>query len=155
MSNNYEKSQQVISSCQKWLEKSSNPIISGNKKLIRGFQRSKQQLQLISKSISNNMAIATYGASQSGKSYLVAALAKGNNTKLITKIGNNEFDFIKLINPEGGQESTGLVTRFTTKDISCPSNEYPILVKLFNIADIVKILSNSYFALKDFVKLYM
>lgn len=96
----------------------------------------------------NNPGIAAFGKSQVGKSYFVSCLLQDNNGKPFMVGGK---DFVLEINPPsdegGGTESTGVVSRFTsfTRNKDVYSNEYPILVKLFPLADIVTILADSYY----------
>ncbi len=89
-------------------------------------------------------AVAIFGASQVGKSYLVSNLARlpdENELKVI--IGNNNIDFIQDINPQGGRESTGALTRFTVINHFQPGKP-PIRLKLLSQIDLVKILANGY-----------
>ena len=53
------------------------------------------------------------------------------------------IDFVREINPEGGQESTGLVTRFTIKRPRTPAG-FPVALRLLTQTDIVKIIGNTY-----------
>lgn len=94
------------------------------------------------------VAVGFFGLSQAGKSYLISALAADKNGKLITRVDNEELDFLKHVNPVGGgKEATGLVTRFSRADkTGIPG--YPIELKLFQEIEIAKILVNAYF--KDF-----
>jgi hypothetical protein len=58
--------------------------------------------------------VGVYGTSQAGKSYLLSYLATTANKPLTAQFGPFELDFLKQLNGEGGAETTGLVTRFTT-----------------------------------------
>jgi len=89
------------------------------------------------------MCVGVYGPSQAGKSYLVSALARKRGERLVASLGGKEIDFIEMINPEGGKESTGLVTRFTTDHVSAPT-KFPIQVKLLSELDLIKLFVNSY-----------
>lgn len=93
-------------------------------------------------------AIAAYGESQKGKSYLVTNLLKSGRGSFKVKANNGtEYDFIAKLNPiTNNIEATGVVTRFTTfKDKNRYSEEHPILVKLFSIVDLVAVLCDGYF----------
>ena len=59
------------------------------------------------------------------------------------KINDKKYDFLKDINPTGGVESTGVVTRFTIDHVSNNTN-FPIRSKLFSISDLIIILTDSY-----------
>ncbi|MDR0339342.1 MAG: putative virulence factor [Desulfovibrio sp.] len=92
------------------------------------------------------MCAGVFGPSQAGKSYLVSTLAGNAEGKLWTQVGENTYDFLSEINPAGGKESTGLVTRFTlTKPAEAPAG-YPVHARLLSVIDVVKILANTYFS---------
>jgi hypothetical protein len=103
-------------------------------------------------------ALALFGESQVGKSYLVSNLARipGQNLLRIETAGIPEaeaerilghalpINFIDDINPPGsGAEATGVVTRFTTHH---QNNEGGYLLRLLSQADLVKILAVGYLA---------
>ncbi|AZC34186.1 virulence factor SrfC family protein [Pseudomonas chlororaphis] len=95
------------------------------------------------------MTIGFFGLSQAGKSYLISALAAGQNGKLETELGSKRLDFIEHINPVGGgKEATGLVTRFSRRAKPSEDPQFPVELKLFNEIELAKILANSWF--KDF-----
>lgn len=95
------------------------------------------------------MTVGFFGLSQAGKSYLISALAAGQNGKLETRFGSETLDFIEHINPVGGgKEATGLVTRFSRAAAASPDPAFPVELKLFSEIEIAKILANAWF--KDF-----
>ena len=50
---------------------------------------------------------------------------------------------VREINPEGGQESTGLVTRFSIKRVPTPHG-YPVALRLLSETDVIRIISNTF-----------
>ena len=95
------------------------------------------------------MTIGFFGLSQAGKSYLISALAAGQNGKLETDFGGQRLDFIKHVNPVGnGKEATGLVTRFSRRATPSPDANFPVELTLFKEIELAKIFTNSWF--KDF-----
>ncbi|MBX9406333.1 putative virulence factor [Pseudomonas baetica] len=95
------------------------------------------------------MTIGFFGLSQAGKSYLISALAAGENGKLETDFGGQRLDFIRHINPVGGgKEATGLVTRFSRRAMPSQDPQFPVELTLFKEIELAKILANSWF--KDF-----
>jgi hypothetical protein len=95
------------------------------------------------------MTIGFFGLSQAGKSYLISALAAGQNGKLETDYGGQRLDFIRHINPVGGgKEATGLVTRFSRRATPSQDPQFPVELTLFKEVELAKILANSWF--KDF-----
>ena len=92
------------------------------------------------------MCVGVFGPSQSGKSYLISALARDAKGSLLADFGGKSYDFITQINPEGGKESTGLVTRFTTTPPEGLSEGFPIRLRLLTETDVVRVLANTYYA---------
>lgn len=90
------------------------------------------------------MCVGVFGPSQAGKSYLISALARRGQERLIARLGGREIDFIADINPEGGKESTGVVTRFSISDAGAPPEGHPVELRLLSDIDLLKILVNSY-----------
>lgn len=98
-----------------------------------------------------NPGIAAFGKSQVGKSYLIGSLLQDNGKPFMVKAGEDVYDFVESINPPsaegGGVESTGVVSRFSSfkrhSDRYC--KDYPILVKLFSLTDIILTLADDYY----------
>jgi hypothetical protein len=90
------------------------------------------------------MCVGVFGPSQAGKSYLVSELARPKGSRPVTLFAGQEVDFLRDINPEGGKESTGLVTRFSLAPQRHPPG-FPVCLRLLSEADIVKILGNTFF----------
>lgn len=101
----------------------------------------------------DNPAIAAYGESQKGKSYLMGNLLQQSGRPFMIKCQGidhveQNINFVSSINPIGdAREATGVVTRFTS--FSRHSEEYdcqhPILVKLLSVGDIATILADGYY----------
>jgi hypothetical protein len=93
--------------------------------------------------------IALFGKSQVGKSYLVDNILATDNEKQlkIPDYSDNGklYLFIGDLNPEGGKESTGVVSRFSIEKNSHQST-YPIEIKLLTAKDIILVLCDSYFS---------
>lgn len=114
---------------------------------IADLKTLRRHINRYANAIPKRPAIAIFGQSQVGKSYLVSNLAKTPEAySLLVKVPGtgDEIDFIKNINPPGGgKEATGLVTRFTTDD-TFESNWKPFELKLFSQSDITSIIANGY-----------
>ena len=91
------------------------------------------------------MCVGLFGPSQAGKSYLISALARREMEQVLVAFEDVTpgLDFVRQINPEGGRESTGLVTRFSMRPVPTPPG-YPVAVRLLSQSDVVKILGNTY-----------
>ncbi|WP_252317460.1 virulence factor SrfC family protein [Candidatus Symbiopectobacterium endolongispinus] len=114
-------------------------------KLTLSLLRTCNQANSLTQVATTPMTVGFFGISQAGKSYLISALAAGNNGMLEATYGNRQVDFIKEVNPVGGgKEATGLVTRFTKQIPSSPVG-YPVPLRLFSEIDLAKILANAWF----------
>lgn len=113
------------------------------------LHRARNLAQSLGRVACTPMTIGFFGLSQAGKSYLISALAAGQNGKLETEFGNHRLDFIKHINPVGGgKEATGLVTRFSRRATASQDKDFPVELTLFKEIELAKILANAWF--KDF-----
>lgn len=94
-----------------------------------------------------NPAVAVYGESQVGKSYLVGSLLNTEKSPLAIYDGIKSYGFIEDINPYGqGKESTSIITRFTINRPSDMDNkEYPICAVMLTPVDVVLILCDAYY----------
>lgn len=106
----------------------------------------RRQLKRIRHALSEKPAIAAYGESQKGKSYVIGSLLSHTREPFMIKgTDGTEYNFIEQINPiVRNTEATGVVTRFTTSDFMI-NPSYPVKIKLLSLSDIIIILSDSYF----------
>ncbi|MBR5813330.1 MAG: hypothetical protein IKY37_02655 [Bacteroidaceae bacterium] len=116
----------------------------------------RRKLRKIIETEKDNPAIAAYGISQVGKSYLMSNMLQRevtrNNEKVIVpfevEADGQKYNFIDQINPiTKDTEATGVVTRFSSfkKDPSRFSKEYPVLMRCLSVTDITLILCDGYF----------
>ncbi len=112
--------------------------------LIKNLRKTALATSKLETAATRKMCVGVFGVSQAGKSYLISALARKANERLTANFDGKLVDFIEEINPEGGKESTGLVTRFTVDSSQVLPPGHPIEVRLLTETDLVKILTNSY-----------
>lgn len=112
--------------------------------LTLNLRRSRNKARRLAHAAARPMTIGFFGLSQAGKSYLISALAAGENGKLETQLGGQQLDFISHINPPGGgKEATGLVTRFSRQP--CGGDvQSPVTLQLFSECEMGKILANAF-----------
>ncbi|MCD8387409.1 MAG: putative virulence factor [Bacteroidales bacterium] len=113
----------------------------------------RRQLKRYLFSLSSNPAIAAFGESQKGKSYVISSLLAAKRKQFtVTDKDGHTYDFIEEMNPPTNDtEATGVVTRFTYHYDIMDEN-FPIKVKLLSISDILQILCNTaYLDVKDHV----
>ena len=96
----------------------------------------------------DNPAIAAYGVSQVGKSYLMNCMLQKNGQPFMLEAGETKYNFIEEMNPKtDNTEATGVVTRFTsfskTPNLYC--EDYPIIMRCLSVADIVLVVSDGYY----------
>ena len=109
------------------------------------LKSAQNKFKKITSSIDSKPVMAVFGASQVGKSYLIKNLLSIKGQPFLINNNNNNFDFLKDINPPGtGAESTGVVTRFTV-DNHIKFSEFPITIKLLSAKDILIIILDSFF----------
>ncbi|MBR5131215.1 MAG: hypothetical protein IKV04_01600 [Alistipes sp.] len=95
-----------------------------------------------------NPAIAAYGVSQVGKSYLMNCILQKDGEPFLIEADGKKYKFIEEMNPKtSNTEATGVVTRFSSfsRDAIKYSKEYPILMKCLTIADVILIISDGYY----------
>ena len=130
-----------------WIkENQSDPAIKQESSSTeRALLRNKDHANIILNTIKEPMTAGVFGASQSGKSFLINQLTRGNNQTLNIILSGETLDFLTDINPDGNNtESTGLVTRFTASK-SDASEDYPVTMRLLSQTDLIKVLINAYF----------
>ena len=122
------------------------------------LSRRRSELQTVKEAKETNPAIAAFGKSQVGKSYLMSCILQksmvGADGRLTTEsfmveANGKRYDFIKEINPIGDdKEATGVVTRFSSlkkyHDVEYRP-EYPVIVKCLSLSELVTIISDSYY----------
>src|SRR5258707_10270460 len=117
--------------------------------LVDGARRIESAAGKLEGAAARRMCIGVFGPSQSGKSYLVSSLCKpppgspGGKEAVIAEFDGQELDFLKEINPPGDKESTGLVTRLSTRRRETPPG-YPASLHLLSETELVRVLANSY-----------
>lgn len=134
-----------VEEAKKWVNDNQDLVRSETDPLLARLRRSARLLRRCQIAATRKMCVGVFGPSQSGKSYLISALARDAQGSLITDFAGESYDFIREINPEGGKESTGLVTRFTLTKMESPAG-YPVRIGLLTEMDIVKIITNTFYS---------
>lgn len=121
--------------------------------IVESLKRGRRKLRKIDSLLLKKPAIAFFGASQVGKSYLVKNLLCDPGGKLWLRdhrATQSRVNFLKEINPDGGgSESTSVVTRFSVGN-QMTSEQLPVKIQLLTPKDLVIILCDSYFS--DFAR---
>ena len=87
-------SYKTLGAALEWVNSSKESDVTGNQRLIKNLRTGIYQVRRLANAAEAKMCIGVYGPSQSGKSYLVSALARKNTQRLTAIIGNSEVDFI-------------------------------------------------------------
>lgn len=135
----------ALERADEWIRANPHTVGSSGEALLRESKRLARALRREAATAARKMCVGVFGPSQSGKSYLISALAQDRDGSLLAALGDESADFIRDINPAGGKESTGLVTRFTLTPNDAPA-AFPVRLRLLSELDIVKILTNTYYA---------
>lgn len=129
-----------------WVGDNYDLVKNDSENLQKDLRRAGRTYRKCYTSLRRKMCAGVFGPSQAGKSYLLSALARDSNNQLFADFDDKQLDFITEINPEGGKESTGLVTRFTMTPLPQHPAGYSVGLRLLSETDLVKIIANTYYA---------
>ena len=131
-----------------WISDNERLVGARRQSLERSFKKAAVEARKHAAAAERPMSVGVFGASQAGKSFLIGGfIAPADNpVKILFGSGDNvqKLDFLTEVNPAGGDETTGLVTRFSINDTKSPSPEYPVVLRMLRESDIVKILANTF-----------
>ncbi len=130
-----------------WLSGAADLVREERPALARDFRREALRARKLAAAARRPMCVAVFGPSQQGKSYLIASLARKGTAPATIRFGGELRNFNRDINPEGGKESTGLVTRFSTRPVEGRPG-MPVVCRMLSETDIVKIMANAF--MEDF-----
>lgn len=139
---------EVATSALGWL--ANNEKLVGNRRagLERTFKRRAVEARKLAIAAERPMSVGVFGASQAGKSFLIGSFISpaDHPGKVVFGEGASAVkkDFLNEVNPTGGDETTGLVTRFSMAAAASPSANHPVVLRLLNETDLVKILTNTF-----------
>ncbi|MBQ4133231.1 MAG: type III effector HopL1 [Desulfovibrionaceae bacterium] len=145
LSNRAKQLAAAVEAAQVWIDDNRNLVKNAADPLLGRLRKSARLFRRCEAAALRKMCVGVFGPSQAGKSYLISALARNKNGSLPASFGSGHYDFLKDINPEGGKESTGLVTRFTLTPQDTPAG-YPVRLGLLSEMDIVKIIANTFYS---------
>ena len=121
--------------------------IAGLQGLQRAFKKHAVEARKLALAAARPMSVGVFGASQAGKSFLIGALIAPQErpAQVVFGQGDNttKLNFLDEVNPQGGDETTGLVTRFSIAEHeTLPGHD--VALRLLSEVDIVKILANAF-----------
>lgn len=123
------------------------PDSVGVKALQKRLRKQSVEARQLAAAAARPLSVGVFGVSQAGKSFLIGKLIKPSGRAAAVVFGRGAAevrqDFLEQINPEGGDETTGLVTRFTLRRFETPEG-YPVVLRLLREVDIVKVLANTF-----------
>lgn len=130
---------------------SRNPQVVGGRtpELTRRLRKLSLKSGKLARAASRPMSVAVFGASQAGKSFMTGQMISPTKrpTKVVFSSGSETttMDYGTRINPTGGKETTGLVTRFSIQPHEHPVPAgYPVVLKMLREVDLLKILANTH-----------
>jgi hypothetical protein len=146
-----EKLSSIIQEAKSWVENN----LEDDAKVVSSTLLDKKVLaKIYEQSSQKRPTVAVYGESQIGKSYLMSGLFKHQGRFFITVKGEHQefgrhiidgkyIDFLNSINPSGGRESSGIVTRFTSSTAH-QKDKAPLRVEFLRQIDLAMILTDTY-----------
>ncbi len=153
LQNNCKKTKELINESIGWIKENidadkARPILS----TLKDLRADARNLEL---SADGRPTLGVYGESQIGKSYFMSELLKNKqenrfylkfkppHPKYNQYFTGEHLDFLSRVNPDGGKESSGIVTRFTIdQDDQRPDAQIP--VKFLRQVDLAMILTDTY-----------
>lgn len=115
--------------------------------LQKQLRRQAVEARRLATAAARPMSVGVFGASQMGKSFLIGKLITPSDRPIDVVFGKGadavRQDFLQKVNPEGGNETTGLVTRFSLRSFDTPPGN-PVVLRLLREVDIVKIIANTF-----------
>lgn len=133
-----------------WVTHPDNEAAVGVKRasLAKSLRKNAVDGRRLALAASRPMSVAVFGASQAGKSYMVGGFIapKENPVKVIFNGGGDieKLSFLEKVNPQGGVETTGIVTRFSTQSLDIAPKGYPVVLRALREVDVAKIICNSH-----------
>lgn len=136
---------EAASAALDWFQAHPGKLRQDEAALRRDFRRYVTASRKLEAAATRPMCASVFGPSQAGKSYLISVLARKGTDPLMAVFDDRVVDFVAEINPEGSQEATGVVTRFTMKRQATPAGK-PVALRLLSQTDVVKIIGNTYYS---------
>ena len=130
-----------------WIADSAELVREEGPAMARAFRQEAARARKLAGAARRPMCVSVFGPSQQGKSYLIASLARKGKQPATIRFGAELRGFNKDINPDGGKESTGLVTRFTLKPVPTLPG-MPVCCRMLSETDVIKIMANAF--MEDF-----
>lgn len=99
------------------------------------------------------LCLGLFGPSQAGKSFLIGDLGRGaEETLRVSPSGSADqaVSFLDHMNPNKGNEATGVVCRFTTQPQMIPERSNTFVARLLSQADLIKCLATGFVYECDF-----
>ncbi|OUL98854.1 virulence factor SrfC family protein [Variovorax sp. JS1663] len=127
------------------LAQTATSVATEERLLLEATRRAENLARKVASSAGRRNSAGVFGPSQAGKSYLVSVLGKSEDKPLIADFAGTPKNFIQELNPPGGKEATGLVTRFTIEK-GTSDTTHPVELRLLTETDIVKVIGNSFFS---------
>lgn len=131
-----------------WFSRNADAVGEKHPALMRQFAKAMVEARKLAQAAERPMAVAVFGTSQAGKTNLMGSLisTKQHPVKVIFAGEGEEqrYDFLNSINPQGGKETTGIVTRFSMQPMESPVRTHPVILRVLREVDVLKILANTF-----------
>ncbi|MEZ5585328.1 MAG: virulence factor SrfC family protein [Candidatus Competibacteraceae bacterium] len=146
--------QQLSSTCRaleqasqqflRWMDACADRVGQEKVGLSKEFRRLTTQARRLDQAVQRPMCVGVFGPSQSGKSYLISALARKGTALLLADFAGQAVDFIRDLNPEvGGIDRSGHA--FYRASVASAAQRAGADA-LAHQTDLIKIIGNTYYA---------
>lgn len=131
-----------------WVDRNAERVGAGAESLRRTMREAAVNARRLGRASERPMSVGFFGVSQAGKSTLIGNLVTPPHqpTPVVfdTPGGPTSLNYVDGINPQGGEETTGLVTRLSIRRFGAPPPDKPVALRLFREVDVLKILANTF-----------
>ncbi len=131
-----------------WFSRHPQLVSEKGPAIARSLRKISVRARKLANAARRPMSVAVYGVSQVGKSFMTATMTSPSHKPtrvLVGPAGQHEaLDYMTQINPTGGKETTGLVTRFSIRPLEGATAEFPVALRMLREVDVIKIIANTH-----------
>ena len=145
LKSNINASLENLRKTRSWVNQSHN-----NENILKSITETEYDLRKLYKATERKSCLGFFGESQVGKSYLVAGLLAGNDTKMLVSqhLNGKPIEFLNYVNPTKQTEATAVVTRFTIDEVNTTSADH-FLVEFLSPGELLRCIYDGFYLKRD------
>lgn len=130
-----------------WVGESGEIVSAERVALLHEVYRTETTASTLARALDEGPAVAIVGPSRSGKTQLLAGLVErdGGTVSIRFEGIREQVGLVKYLCPEGARNDRSAVLRLTARP-RAPSQNFPVVVRLLSMSDLVKILGAMFLA---------